>query len=878
MSQVEVDHRTDIWSLGVVMYEMATGQLPFREENELALVYSIVNEKPAPMTALRPDLPVELERIVDKAMQKDRRKRYQRMEELIVDLRVVARQSEVGETDAPKSAPVRERKKARVSRLQDLLQRHVPQLLGLYFLASLSVLLLVQTLVNYLPLSPHLPSFTLAVLASMIPTVFLYAYFHKKRESREWIRFRKIGIPLNLLVALALLFFLFKDKNLVGAATKTVTLKDEEGKTIERVIPKSEFRKKVALFVFENESSDSTLNWLRYGIVSALETDLAQDMYLDVSVEFAAELKEAGFPETIGAPLTLKKKIANDLHYHHFVAGSFTQQKDSLTIKATLYETKLSKPIAKISLTGADIFRLVDSMSVQLKHKLKIPAYRIEGTEDLPVAERLTQSIRAFKTAIAADYARLRQNDYKAAVQHLEQAVKEDSTFASAHHRLYEIYTMLNQGEQAEKALLKAVQYIYKFPERWQFQIKYDYYALKKEPEKQFALLKSWGELYPEDISAHEFLAREYQMRGQFDEAISAYKRCFELVSEEYALLLNIGSVYQQKGQYDEALAYYQRYAALFPQESRSYQMLGYLYKAIGNYPQAKAHYEKALLLEPEEVHTLINLADIETRLGNFAQALEQYQEALKACKTLECRIEIYGGLEYLYDLRGQISKSIELYHLSMAETEEELPPLLILFDKIDLFRKYLDIDQKEMALQTFQTFKGQVGPPMDQIVPYFTVFLYTELEDLENAEKAFQEIKPIIQSNTWNISGLNGGVFYLEARIHELKKDYVRAIESYQKCAEVQPEEDATINVQLGRCYRNLQKFKKAGEYLQKTLKLFPVEPKAHYELALVYWEQGKKEKAMEHLHTALKVWEEADPEYKPAKKAREKLAEWRR
>ena len=92
----DVDHRSDIFSLGVVIYEMLTGRLPFEGETSTAVVDRIVHQEPPALARFNYNVPAELERITRKCMEKDRERRYQSTRDLVTDLRNLQRDAESG--------------------------------------------------------------------------------------------------------------------------------------------------------------------------------------------------------------------------------------------------------------------------------------------------------------------------------------------------------------------------------------------------------------------------------------------------------------------------------------------------------------------------------------------------------------------------------------------------------------------------------------------------------------------------------------------------------------------------------------------------------------------------------------------------------------
>ena len=869
----ELDGRSDIYALGCVLYELLAGRPPFVGPTLESLTHQHIMATPPPIASIRPSVTPALAKAIERALAKTAADRYQTAAQFAEALaHAVATMSSASAVALGEPAPAEHAAVPRTL-LRDLWARRVPQFLAAYAALSAVVVALLGFLVNRFVLSPHLPDFGIVALASLTPTIALVSYFHGRPGARGWRPVEKIGIPANVLASAGLLVLMFATKDL-GAATTRVTVHTEDGQRVERVVVKSEFRKRVALFYFENQSGDSTLNWVRYGVPLGLGLDLDQDLFLDVRAmpfQFAEQLRKTGFPEGLNVPLALKRQLADEAHLPYFVSGA-VQHGRQLSLQMSLYETRRGKLLARHVLDGPDVLGLIDQLSVQLKHDLEIPAQHVEEVEDLPVAEVTTASLDAFRASAEGLHAALISRDWRAASRHLERSVLSDSAYAIAHVLLSQVYLALNDGARAQIELEAAMRHRYQLPERRQFDLKSMYYDLRRDPAKVLAVLEMRVELFPDDLEGRQILASVYWLRNRRGDAIAQYQRILKLDPSHQDALKTVAEMLQQLGRYEDALANYRRYTERFPQDHQAYVAIGQLYEMLGRHGQARAQYERALLLKPDEAQIRIRLADLAFDAGDFDGEAVQLGETLRAAKTAADSAAVYAALASHYELQGQLMKAIDYTQLQWAVMQRFAPPLILLQQRLSTLDRYVQAGQDSIAFATLEAVGRELNPPFDMLLPLGALTIHLEREEPDQAEVALPEVEALIQAFGAEI--LRPFVLHARGRIQELRGKYDQAVAIYREELALEPT-DVKAPTAIGRCFRSLKRYGEAEQYIRKTLTVHPFDPRAHYEMALVFTDRGDRTRAAEHLRKALAVWRDADPKFKAAQRARAKLAE---
>jgi tetratricopeptide (TPR) repeat protein len=272
-------------------------------------------------------------------------------------------------------------------------------------------------------------------------------------------------------------------------------------------------------------------------------------------------------------------------------------------------------------------------------------------------------------------------------------------------------------------------------------------------------------------------------------------------------------------------------------------------------------------------VTALCALAAIDAILGRSEMAVKKYNDAFRVARSPRDRIEIYAGLQELYEYRGELEKSIGQMRLKWDEYKSVYSPVQLLVRKCVDASVLIKAKRSDEAFAIIESVRKETQAPYDDLVPLGYVYAYLTLEQADSAEAALRRLVRFIDA--YKVEVLRSTVYLAEGRIAELRGDYRKAIERFEQQVAANPT-DPLSHMYVGRCQRKLGDREKAEASLMRTLKLLPNHAEVLYELALLQEDQGRKAEALETLKKALSEWENADSVYEPARKAREKLAEW--
>jgi serine/threonine protein kinase/tetratricopeptide (TPR) repeat protein len=545
-----LDARSDLFSFGAVLYEMATGSLPFRGDSTAAIFEAIMRKPTVAPVRLNPDLPPKLEEIIGKALEKDRNLRYQHAADLRADLQRLKRDTESGRTPAVGTGPPAT--------------------------ASVSTPTPGETSA---PASVAARASGSSPSAAAAPTPISQASAAVAVSSGRWL----VGSAAAVLVVAAVAgFWFFRGRTTHPAGSQT--------------------HKAIAVLYFSNLSQDESLNWLNSGLTDMLTTNLAQVKGLDVlSTERVLSAVQRASKDGKSLDPGQAQQVARDAGADAYITGALLKVGPTqLRLDVRGQDTNTGQILFSEKLEGQDvqsIFGMVDRLTSSIAGSF-LPA------SDLPqkapeIEQASTSNVEAYRHyQLGVDFGlRFLTTD---AIRELEEAVRLDPQFALAYMRLAEQYGLEGDVRHSNELALKVYQLQERLPRYEQLSIQ----VLKAERSRdEEAAARARQELlsaYPRDTRNRGVLGVEVSDQGKRDEAFELFRQGLALDPKNEDLF-NFQSYELAKwGEFADALAANDGYMADRPGDPNPLDSRGDILYMAGRDDEAVASYRKVLELKPD--------------------------------------------------------------------------------------------------------------------------------------------------------------------------------------------------------------------------------------------------------------------------------------